>query len=78
MQKTTIESCVNSILNIKRNDIEVVVVDDGSTDFTFKICEQIEDERVKVIRKRNGGVSTARNTGIIESAGKFIIFLRCR
>lgn len=70
----TIESCVNSILNIKRKDLEVVVIDDGSTDFTFKICEQIEDERVRVIRKRNGGVSTARNTGIIESTGKFIIF----
>lgn len=68
-----IESCINQTLK----DIEIILVDDGSPDNCGEICDEyaIKDNRIKVIHKRNEGVSSARNTGIIESSGKYIGFI---
>lgn len=58
-------------------NIEVIVVDDGSTDFTFSIAQNYSrrDKRIIAIHKNNGGVSSARNIGINKATGQFIIFL---
>lgn len=72
-----LRECVDSVLSQTFTDFEVILVDDGSKDSSGTICDKYaaEDSRVKVIHKENGGQSTARNTGIKRSDGKFAIFL---
>lgn len=72
--ENTIEDCVNSILRINKIKIEVIVVDDGSKDTTLTKCERINDSRLIVIHKNNEGVSVARNRGVEESRGEYIVF----
>lgn len=69
--------CVRSILNQSERDFELLLVDDGSTDQSPKICDAIaaQDCRVRVIHQRNCGVSCARNRGIEEASGTFIAFV---
>lgn len=69
--------CIESVLNQSRNDIELILVDDGSTDDSGHICDDfaLKDARVKVIHKTNGGVSTARNVGIEHAQGEYIMFI---
>lgn len=72
-----IEKCIRSILNQSFKKIEVILVDDGSTDGSLAICQQYSklDERIKVITKENGGLSSARNEGIKQSTGEYIAFI---
>ena len=72
-----LERCINSILNQTYKDIELILVDDGSPDKCPAICDTFAqmDERVKVIHKVNGGVSTARNTGLEIATGDYIAFV---
>lgn len=69
--------CVESILNQTFRDFELILVDDGSPDNSGKICDEYSaiDNRVRVIHKENGGVSSARNTGIDQSKGVYITFI---
>lgn len=69
--------CVDSILNQSYKELEVILVDDGSVDNSSKLCDayMAKDKRVKVIHKENGGVSSARNTGINVSKGQFVTFV---
>ncbi|MDA3733169.1 glycosyltransferase family 2 protein [Niameybacter massiliensis] len=71
----TIERCINSCLNQTYKNIEVIVINDGSTDLSLEICNKIMDERVKIFTQSNGGVSVARNKGIHESQGDYLMFL---
>lgn len=61
-----LEKCVNSILHQTYENIEVILIDDGSTDNSGAICEALvaADSRIKVLHKPNGSVSSARNLGI--------------
>ena len=70
-----IKHSINSILNQTFSDFEILIVDDGSTDNTKEIIQTIEDKRVQYIHQRNGGVSSARNTGIRNANGEYICFL---
>ena len=74
-----IEKCVTSLLEDKSQvSLQIVLVDDGSTDESGLICEnlsQINPDAVCYIKKDNGGVSSARNVGIDNSLGKYILFL---
>ena len=72
-----IERCINSIFNQSYRDIEIIVVNDGSTDKTFEILNQLEvsDERMQVIDIENGGVSNARNRAIDLASGDLICFV---
>ncbi len=72
-----LNKCVDSILDQSLQEIEVILVDDGSTDDSGKICDQYEarDTRVKVIHKANGGLSDARNAGIAQATGEYIGFV---
>lgn len=69
--------CVDSILNQTYKNIEVILIDDGSPDGSPVICDAYaaKDDRVKVIHKENGGVHTARNAGIDQARGKYLIFV---
>ncbi len=72
-----IERCLDSLLKSKENCFEVLIINDGSTDNSLLLCEQISaiDKRVKVFTKTNGGLSSARNYGINVSTGEYIQFL---
>ena len=72
-----LSTCVESILKQTYSNIEVILVDDGSTDCSGKMCDHYmgQDERIKVIHKKNGGLSDARNKGIIQAEGKYITFI---
>jgi glycosyltransferase involved in cell wall biosynthesis len=68
---------IESVINQSFKNIELIVVDDGSTDKTYSIARQYssKDNRIKVLRQKNKGVSAARNRGIMEASGKYLIFL---
>ncbi len=69
--------CIESVLNQTYSDLEVVVVNDGSTDNTSSICQKFEERhtRVIVLTQRNGGPGKARNTGIEAATGELTYFL---
>lgn len=72
-----IRRCVNSILNQTYTDIEIILVDDGSPDNCPQICDDYSkiDSRIKVIHKKNGGLSDARNAGMAVAKGQYISFI---
>lgn len=70
-----IKRSLGSVLSQTYRDFELIVVDDGSKDGTRDVVAQYEDDRIRYIYQQNGGVSSARNTGIRESKGEFICFL---
>lgn len=69
--------CVDSVINQSYSDLEIILVDDGSTDDSGAICDEYDkmDNRVLVIHKANGGLSDARNAGIVRVTGKYVYFL---
>lgn len=72
-----IETCICSVLEQQLNNIEVICVDDGSTDCSMDIVKKYasEDARIIILQKENGGQSTARNAGIDISQGEYVYFL---
>ena len=69
--------CIDSIIHQTFEDFEVLLIDDGSTDKSGNICDEyaLKDQRIKVIHKVNGGVSTARNAGLKNASGEYISFV---
>ena len=69
--------CVESVLNQTVSDIQIILVDDGSNDGSEVVCDDIAntDARIVVIHKNNGGLSSARNTGIASADGEYICFV---
>ena len=69
--------CVDSLRQQTYKNIEIILVDDGSTDSSGEICDQYarEDDRIKVLHIENGGLSNARNTGVKESSTAWIVFI---
>lgn len=72
-----LEHCINSVLSQTYENIEVILVDDGATDSCPQICDkyQKKDKRIKVVHKKNGGLSDARNEGIKHATGTYICFI---
>ena len=72
-----ISKCIESLTAQTYSNIEIVVVDDGSSDNSLLMCKKIKerDKRIKIICKENGGVSSARNEGIAISSGEYICFV---
>ena len=66
---------IDSVLNSTYTYIELILIDDGSTDNSWKIIQSYQDERIKAVHKSNGGVSSARNAGINIATGDFIHFI---
>ena len=74
--KNYLEECLNSVMNQTLKEIEIILVDDGSTDGSAKICDDFAsiDARIKVVHQKNQGAGMARNTGIEIASGKYITF----
>ena len=72
-----LERCVNSIINQTYKNIEIILVNDGSTDNSGNICDKFgkKDSRIKIIHKSNGGLSDARNAGLKIAKGEYIGFV---
>lgn len=72
-----LKKCIDSIILQTYKNIEIILIDDGSTDNSLNICKQYEtkDKRIIVIHKENGGPSETRNLGIEKATGKFITFV---
>ena len=72
-----LKCCIESIINQTYKNLEIILVDDGSTDKSSEICDffQEKDNRIKVIHTKNGGASSARNIGIENSVGDYLIFI---
>lgn len=75
--EVTLKRCIDSILIQTYKDFELILVDDGSKDKSSEICDEYKakDARVKVIHKQNGGVSSARNAGILVARGEYLVFV---
>ena len=75
--ETYLEKCVESIVNQSYRKIEIILVDDGSTDFSGEICDKFaeEDSRIYVIHKENAGLVSARRVGLEKATGKYIGFV---
>jgi len=72
-----LEKCLDSLIKIKERKIEIILVNDGSTDGSLDLCLKYrkKDNRIKIINKKNGGLSDARNKGLKEANGEFIWFI---
>ena len=72
-----LEKCLDSLLNQTYRELEILLVDDGSTDKSLEICRSYaeKDERIRVFSKKNGGVASARNLGVRESLGEYLSFV---
>lgn len=72
-----VNKTIDSVTNQTEKDIEIILVDDGSTDGSGKICDEyaLKDERIRVIHKTNGGLSSARNAGIKDASSDYIMLL---
>lgn len=72
--KTYLLACYTTVKNQTYKNLEIILVDDGSTDSSGKMCDEyaLEDERVKVIHKINGGLSDARNAGLDIMTGEYV------
>lgn len=72
-----LDDCIKSVITQTYKDLEIILVDDGSTDLSPQICEQyaMRDNRIKVIHQQNKGISVARNVGMTYATGSYIYFL---
>lgn len=72
-----LDQCIESVVAYKGNDIEIILVDDGSPDRVPQMCDDWaeKDHRIKVIHQQNGGLSVARNTGLEASCGEYLWFI---
>ena len=72
-----IEKCIESLISQTYENIEIILVDDGATDNSGKICDFYaqKDSRIRVLHKENGGLSDARNKGAQECRGEYLFFV---
>lgn len=71
-----LEECIDSLLHQTYSNIEIILIDDGSTDNSLKICSKYyNNSKIKVIKQENQGVSVARNTGLQNAKGEYIAFV---
>ena len=74
-KEASIAQSLKSVLSQEYDDFEVVIVDDGSTDGSVGVVEAINNPRIRLIKQENGGPSKARNTGVKNAKGEWILFL---
>ena len=74
-KEASIKQSLMSVLSQSYQNFEVVIVDDGSTDNSVAKVEEIQDSRIRMIRQENGGPGKARNTGVKDANGEWVLFL---
>ena len=70
-----ISKCIESVINQTYKNLEILIINDGSTDNTLKICKSYKDKRIKIITTKNMGLSLSRNVGIDNATGNYIYFI---
>ena len=72
-----LRQCIESLINQTYYNLEIILVNDGSTDNSLIFCKEFanNDNRIKIINKKNGGLSDARNVGLNNATGKYISFV---
>jgi len=70
-----LKKCINSLINQSLKDIEIIIINDGSTDNSDKIIKEYNDKRIMYISKKNEGIGKTRNLGIDKSKGEYIAFV---
>lgn len=72
-----LSKCIETLINQTLKEIEIILIDDGSTDKSSKICDEYakRDSRIRVIHQKNVGVSQARNNAIQIASGEFVMFV---
>lgn len=70
-----LEECIDSILPEMREDVELLLIDDGSTDSAYHIMRRYEKSNIRILHHKNRGVSYTRNRGIQEAQGKYVMFV---
>ena len=72
-----LERCVRSVTAQTYKNLEILLIDDGSTDGTGELCDRLarEDDRIRVFHKENGGSSSARNLGLRQATGEYVGFV---
>ncbi len=75
--KDYLSECLESVINQTYRNLEIILVDDGSTDGSSEICDELKkrDSRISVIHKQNEGAARARKLGILKASGKFLCFV---
>lgn len=72
-----LKQCVESVLTQTYTNLEIILVDDGSTDHTPEICEEYREkyDQIRVLHKKNGGVGSSRNAGLALATGEYVLFV---
>lgn len=72
-----LSECIDSILSQRYSNIEILIIDDESKDNSMQICREYEasDKRIKILHQKNGGIGKARNTGLKNAVGEYIMFV---
>ena len=70
-----LKECLDSVVNQTYNNLEIIIINDGSTDNSLQIIKSYKDSRIKLTNKDNGGVSSARNEGLKQATGEYVMFV---
>ena len=70
-----IKKCLDSIINQTYKDLEIIIINDGSTDNTLSICESYKDKRIKIFNQKHIGITLSRNVGIENAHGDYLYFI---
>ena len=70
-----LKKCIDSLINQTMKNIEIILINDGSTDNSEKIIKEYKDERIKYFKNKNQGIGKTRNFGIKKSSGKYLMFI---
>ena len=74
-EEENLRKCIESLINQTYKELEIILINDGSTDKSKEIIESFKDKRIVAIHKKNTGISDTRNTGIDKSTGDYIMFV---